>query len=425
MLLMVNFYYQFWLQISSFFLFLCLVSPQISLYLIILLFPFQTRSFSYEIGIITLSMFSGGILVLSVSCFYQIIIGRYQFKVSTFFLFLFYFSLFSLLFLFTSPDLIHSGYVYFHTIFLPIIIYFVIRTLIITPNSYTIFKSHLLFTITIAALIEILNFLHSGRRVSTRTTGYDDVDNALILASLFILCIFFLIAYKKKKLLLPILINFSAFIFMISRSYIASFIFSPIYYYFVKRGFGRIIMITIIISTLIFSFSLSRLITDYEYSKIQRRVNSRYRLDKTEKENTFKRLFDSDLWIIRLYGLGSIWRFEMEDIDSYFLIGRGIGVHKLDLASSHNVHIQLFTYFGSIGWILFHITLVLGIPSFRARLPDNELFRKDLYFLIILCGMIYVNGISNGLFHGNFNKVLFLCLGLIHSIQDFKKNINE
>jgi hypothetical protein len=113
-----------------------------------------------------------------------------------------------------------------------------------------------------------------------------------------------------------------------------------------------------------------------------------------------------------------MWSNEFSRFLKNPIVGVGIGNNSVIAASSHNVHIQLLTYTGIIGYFIFHAFLLTSLAPSKMSLSNYS--RKECSFLILVALLIYINGFTNGLFHGDFNYSLFIVLALINNIKIFE-----
>lgn len=382
--------------------------------LVILILPVKNILLTYEIGTVTFDIYTAGIAGLFLAYFAKMAFNRrILFILKNVDVFLILFSVYCLTFFLTSNDIIQSGFVYFHSIFIPVTGYILVRYCISDFEKYKAFKYHVLATVSGYAVWAIVTFISSGSRIIIANIS------ALQSASFFALA-FFLTFVSFKRFVLPLSVFYlSAFLMCFSRMYIINMIASPLYFVITKKGKVLPFFVGIVIIT--FGFTIGSTIT-FDSSKYQAARNKFYRLSKDNRDKityTSKRMIDLNHWKMSYYGLSGMWGLELDRFKAKPILGNGIGstIFKT-VASSHNLHVQLLAYTGICGWILFHIFLI----SAFTKINRKSLIGKpgDITVFCIMAILIYNNGITNGLFHGSFNYLLFIMLALIQNLKDLK-----
>jgi hypothetical protein len=171
-----------------------------------------------------------------------------------------------------------------------------------------------------------------------------------------------------------------------------------------------------IIASLTLTIYTAESTTQEEYSKASSRLELHYTQKERARLDSFQRIFNQDHIRSSFLGLTYMWKKELDRFISSPVFGVGIGNSHIAAASAHNVHVQLLTYTGIFGYLLFHMFLFSSFSRFGFSFPDDTLGR-DLIYMISLAIMIYLNGITNGLFHGDFNYSLLLVLAIIQNLK--------
>ena len=393
-----------------FFLALATYNTNLCLNLVIMSLPFKLL-YSYEIGIVTLDLYTVGVILLSAVCLIKIFLGQLSYKYIPSDITLILFTTVCLTFFITSNDIIKSGFVFFHTVFIPALTYFVIRILLTNEEKYSLFKLHFLLAVTIMAVLGCVEFFQSGQRIAT--TSGDALRGSLF----FILAFFLLLSFRKKKHLIAGMVNLLAFVFGFCRVLLASFCLSPVFYLLSKKGFSKALFLFLAVSTLLFTIGMagSKQITS-QYNQFKREFQREHPFESLGAVGkTEKRLSDITFVKLSLASRVTAWREDLISFTSHPILGVGMGITRVQAASSHNLHVQLLAYTGLIGYSIFHLLLFQGMSSITEKRTD--LLIRDFHFYSTAVFLIYLNGLGNGLFHGIFNYILFMVLALMQNLR--------
>jgi len=393
-----------------FFLTVAFYDANLCLNILIFVLPFKEIILPYEIGIVTFDAFTAGIIALSFVYLIKLIFGAQFLKLTGTDIWIILFALFCLSFFVTSPHKIQSGHVYFHTVFIPFITYLLIRLLITDERKYRSLKLHFISSVTIFAVFLILNYLQTHARVYTLNI------NPLKGATFLIIAFFLTINFRKIKLTPILILHLFAFFVCFSRNLLVNLILSPIYYFILRRGYARGLVAFIAAATFLVTLGFSTLITYQDYSKVKSKITRHYTQKQRAKFETYQRMVNPDHLKASAYGLAWMWKCEMENFYSHPVFGVGIGNKSTEAASSHNLHIQLLSYTGLLGYILFHLFLFSAFGYKKSEIENYHL-RGDYIFMCVTAVMIYLNGMTNGLFHGDFNYVFFIVLSLMQNLK--------
>ena len=285
--------------ITDLILFLSLAIYNINLCfnLIIMILPFKLVLFQHEVGIVNFDLYTAGIVLLSLVCVIKLFLGQIVYEIDSIDITLIIFNIICLTFFVTTTNIIRSGFIYSHTVFIPTLTYFIVRMLLNDEKKYSLFKFHFLLAITIMAIIGCIEFFQSGLRINST------IGSSIRSGFFFILAIFLLISIHKKKYIIAGIINFCALLFGFSRIYLISFFISPIFYFISKKGFARILFLFMAGSTLLFTIGFASIASDREYKKVSREFQAEHRFMKmSDIEKTKERLTDISYFRLSLYG---------------------------------------------------------------------------------------------------------------------------
>jgi len=378
----------------------------------IMLLPFDAILPSYKVaGLVAIDLYVEAILVLAVICLLKVVLGQLKYRFSSLDLIVLSFALIALTFLFTSSDIHRSGYCYFHIVGVPTLTYFIVRVVLNSEAEYRSFRTHLLFSITVMAAAVVVIFAVTRQRV--------DLFRGLESGTLFTLAIFLLWSARKERFLSLSVVNFAGLLFCFPRALLFCLFCSPVICLIVKKGLGRVFFLIVIIFSLLGTIWLQTVVTDSDYRESGRELDKKQRystsIDTIEKSST--RLTDMDFFKNSIYGRVGLWKADLPNFYAQPLFGAGVGMTNTKTASSHNVHVQLLSSVGLVGYLVFHLLLLqsLGYKSVRA----GGMLHRDLLFYSTIVFIAYIDGLTNGLMHGLFNYTLFPVMALICNLRFF------
>ncbi|HET56221.1 MAG TPA: hypothetical protein ENN33_13540 [Ignavibacteria bacterium] len=400
---------------NSFILFgLALYDTSLCFNLVILILPVKNILLKYEVGIVTFNIYMAGIFGLFIAYIIKATMRfSLMFDVKSADKLLFLFAVYSLSFFFVSPDYLISGYVFLHSVFIPLCGYVIVRYCLDSKEKYDVFRWHFLISVFILAVATIvIYFTQGGRTLSVFGT------NALKSASYFVLAFLLMFnSFDKKKFICSCVYLF-AFILCLCRVYLFNMILLPMYFLVLKHFKVRSFVLGIIIITFSFTLLTISLYDPIEYANITRKYYKTSGAERKRIAESSDRLTNIDHWKISYYGLAGMWRHELATFSKRPFVGKGIGNTDIrGVTSSHNLHVQLLCYEGVLGWLLFHFFF---FASFKFVQFSNHKLSHDFKSVILVAVMIYMNGTTNGLFHGDFNYFLFILLALIQNMGSYQ-----
>ena len=378
--------------------YLSFVNVVIVLSLLMLSYPFQRIIGDVEIGIITFNIFTIGIVYLFFISFIKIFITKkahYKFSLIDF-LILFLCMQFLLL-VFVSTNTIEAGFFSFNAIFIPVVSYFVVKSLVDDIESYKEVVLSFLIGVLVFSFFCIFEFLKTKTRIWSPL-------NFPIGAATILFCAFIFVLYgdffknKPIKILFLGVVSFALFT-TYARAYIAIVVLSPVVYFCIKKRFGTVVILSfLLIGIGITFFSMS------EYMGIGESQSMRLR-QVSESE---KRLTEKDQYLLAMQARGQLWREGIKKFQNHPVIGNGFyAVSRKGRIGYHNNYIDWLAFGGALGLVL-NISILI---SQFLRYDRSFVSYKSLPAgLTILVGIL-ANGFGNGLTHGIMPTIIFVILG--------------
>jgi len=402
------------LLIINFFVFLFLVifNPFFIFCLILFVLPFSWKIFNFEISVVTFNPYTIGIILLLFYSLYCIFFKgfRYDFDLIDLIITLICISFFISTIL--ADNVIDAGFLAFHAIFIPVVSYFVIKTLI---NNDLEYKQAILFfivSISIFGLFALFEYLKTYQRVFVLSVPPIGVATFL---SVGILYLVYSKWYKNFLGLIGLFISFIGFIVTFSRIYTLTLIFSPIFYKFFKNGK----VFFLILFFFLFSFLFTIYIT---YNPDIININEKQCLKIRGGERTIKRLLNVNFYKCSLYGRAILYRLGFYNFlkKPFFGVGLYRGRTKgLPVITQHNFHVEWLEFGGIFGYLLYISLFILFFKKYSSFVYDNFIVINLLIIFIVLC-----NSLTNGFMHGKMPYVSFIMMGFTAARYKIIKLLN-
>ncbi len=378
------------------------------------LLPFTRGVLQFEIGVITFSPFTFGLVAMTAACFVAALVSKNsRFRFTTIDTLLLVLGVYFFVSTVLSSDITLVGLVAFHGLFIPICVYF-----LLCLNVRSTFDRNLVFTglfvgATIFALIHIYTVLTSNARVDVLGVPSISIASLMVLPVLGILLGAMYGRYKGKVLALPVLLSY---LMSFSRMYLAGLLFSPVIYWFCRKGRGSILisifMVVTLILTIAFTYSADSSRSEFLGQKVATGRLERDEIRETERSSS--RLTDSSHLIYALYGRALAQQYGFEQFIESPVFGTGISPREAGLATQHNFHVEWLQYGGLVGYMLYSAIVIL---FFRRT---DQTAKSDRFVAVVQTTIVLVlfNSFTNGLMHGLMPVVLFMLMGLARAIQE-------
>ena len=359
--------------------------------------PFSAGFLSFEVSIITLNPFTAGII----STFFFSSI-RFPFKndlrryhLVDLIILLLCLSYLMTLFLF-SNNIVSSGYIAFHALFVPVISYFTIRGAIFTKDELESLVFFFQLGLVVFCLCAVLKFIVELNRIYI--FGQNPIGVSTLAFALFCYSINIDIKNIFFRLCL-ILLSVFTILFSFSRVYILFLLFSPIMNRMNKKGFSLVVLLTIFIGTLLITLLIA-------FNAEMFKPKTTYH-EAIQIENTIGRVTNLDFLKATLYGRAITYREAFKKfLDAPIF---GIGISKGErVITLHNFHLEWLQYGGFVGYLLYSSVILLHLKNIIKFIEKDSLIRAN--FLIIQ--VILVNSFANGIMHGLSPLILYIIIGI-------------
>lgn len=360
--------------------------------------PFSYALGVMEIGVISFTLYTLGIMILFPVIF-LFNFHRYRLTISDLFLVLICVTF--LISTILSENKIASGYLAFHSIFIPVVSYMAVRCALNSSKAYKLIIASMVTGITLFSIFAIGHLLTQGMSSRSEIFSMD----AIAVGSFAVFALMNLIFawrawppfWQKSLIIAAIIINAIALVSTLSRAYLVLMVLSPILYFLVRRINAFILFITFIVVTLSSTLALT----------------SNYGLFKTtgwrpENENTIERLVSPTYWKTSVYGRFRLLASSFDEFKKKPIFGIGLQTAKGWGSTPHNVHIEWLLYGGILGYLMFFMFFTGHFFSSSVSAKADAFSAINLTTILIILS----NGMTNGFMHGLMPYVAFLTMGL-------------
>ena len=291
-----------------------------------------------------------------------------------------------------SENMIESGYLIFHAIFVPYLSFFVIKSTVNTRKKYRLICGSMILSASILSLIAVYIFLISGSRVSLFGLPF---IGAAVLFFVPVLLMLFDTEWKIGPRVIIGLIAVFALVVTIPRALLIYLVLSPVVFKLVRSGKSKQIYLLFMASTGIITIAyvsnLGSFLTSDEFVP--------------EQFSTFFRLTNIEYWIYSLNERA----VDFEAAFNSFLKNPifGVGLQKgVFTVTHHNIHIAWLEYSGLVGYLFYSLVFYAHFRK-MAKIAKND--RTIAANITILFGFL-VNSLANGFLHGIIPLVFFIIM---------------
>jgi len=385
-------------------LFALVFDPQGLLYVLMAIFPLTDFPlFRFEIGVITFSPFSAGIMCLGVYGLFLVAMGKARLKLEGCDVAILLLCLHYLASTLLSNDIMRSGFLAFHALFIPVMIYLALR---IHARTSEELDNCLLFLCIGATLFSVFGVIQalSGIQRSQLLNIHPITQAALTYIPIVYLG--FTGRARHPLVLLATAICAVSFMASLSRVFIACLLVSPLFYWLIRKGFARHLMLGLIaislFLTLHFSFKIpGKTIQEIrEYGNI---LDVHKELAKFEKGPG--RLVNFQHWAASMEMRFLAYRIGLEEFLDHPIMGTGLKPGDV-MITQHNFHVEWLEYGGVIGYVLYaSIFMCFFWQAGGAAMHDNA---TAIFALVIFVDLF--NCLFNGIMHGFLPYIVFMIL---------------
>ena len=358
--------------------------------------PFSVGAATFEVGLVTLTLYIAGILLLIPIALYRKLIGIHPFglRLIDFQIILLCSSYLTSTFFARNP--LGTGYLAVHAIFVPVASYYVIKALVETEKEYRQAITALTIGFSVFSMVALVAFIESGMTTRVRVLSRDAIAVSTISVTAIITLFHFATAPRLIRGL-GVLASLGGLVASMARSYLVLLFLAPGILRIIRAGRGLLLIVIFLGVSLggtLFLSSNSELMKAKGWNPGQ--------------ENSLERLTNIEYWKEGLHGRlltfrGSLHRFETAPI-----FGTGLRPPDEFGSTVHNFHLEWLEYGGLTGYLLCAGILFSHFGSCR-KVAKTDLWCAGNLTMIVL---LFANGLLNGMMHGLMPYVFFILLGL-------------
>ncbi|BBD09268.1 O-antigen ligase family protein [Desulfovibrio ferrophilus] len=388
-----------------------LITNQLMLLCLTLAFlPFTRGLFQFEIGPVTFSPFSMGLIVIGMFGVLMVFTGRRKFHFGGFDAALALLCAFYLVSTFLSSDVMDSGFLAFHTLFLPVLSYFCIKLLVDTRDKLDLCFNFFVAGITGFNAVCILQYIILQERVTL--LGVPPISIAT-LSILPVMCLLYSERPKNLLSIVAIAVCLVALFLSFSRIYLLSLLLSPVFMKLIRRGHGFGMFTLMIVFSLGLTLTLPFLGPKVPDSTTNYGRALGLDAEFKRKEKSLGRVTDLGHMVKSLELRALTYRVGLENFLAKPLFGNGMHKGKY-MVTQHNFHVEWLEFGGVLGYVAYLSVFICFFRSFGVlSVEHSELAPYVLTVFIILC-----NSLTNGFMHGFFSYVTYIAFGFAFAARD-------
>lgn len=383
-------------------------NPESIFYLILASLPFAEGVLKFEIGPVTFNIYTIGMVGLAGFYGWRLITGTSRLRfisqdIAILLLCMLYFGT-----TLNSTDVVGSGFLAFHAIFIPVVSFYVLRIYITTEEKFWLCFRFFCLGIILFSVAGISQFIVEKQRLEVLSVP------PIGAATFFLIPVLFsrYIGTGKKIKLTVFFLSSAAFILTFTRVYLFLLFLSPLIYFLIRRGFARLLVFLMLIFSLFATLTISYLLYTPEEFGMLKSVEERQ--EYASKERMIDRMSDPNLWKRALVGRALSYREGLNNFIQHPIIGTGLykGVvvkdgQKYGMITRHNFHVEWLEYGGIAGYLVSFSVVML----YFSRLTNAAKHHKILALNLVSVFVILCNSLTNGFMHGAMPLVTFIMMG--------------
>ncbi|NOU10838.1 MAG: hypothetical protein HOO98_12605 [Nitrospira sp.] len=381
--------------------------PKIMLCAALAWLPFSVGIATFEVGLVTLTLYITGILLLIPLAICRKLFGPYPFGLRRidFQIILLCISYLTSTIFARTP--LGAGYLAVHAIFVPVASYYVIKALVETEQEYRQIITALTLGFSVFCMVALVAFIDSGMTTRVRVLSRDAIAvSTMSMAALVILFIF----TSAKRLIrgLGVLANLGGLVASMARSYLVLFFLAPGIWRIIRAGQGLLLIVFFLGVSLggtLFLSSNSELMKGKGW--------------KPGQENGLERLTNIEYWKEGLHGRLLTFRESLRHFEAAPIFGTGLRPPDELGSTVHNFHLEWLEYGGLTGYLLCAAILVSHFGSCRKVAETDTWCAGNLTIIVLL----FANGLTNGMMHGLMPYLFFILLGLNEARLNLSKRV--
>lgn len=393
---------------------LAVYKPAKLVIIIIAFFPFHRLLPEFKLGIITFNIYTSAMIIL----FLFALINNFatswkKYRITLFDLAIVLFGILSLFSLLLAKDIVESGFLAFHGIFIPVLTYFVVKSFFRGEEDAHELSLVLIFSIGVFALASLQEYAVTHERATTPLDFF--VGGATVLFWGGALLMYSgVIRSWFIKLLLGVTIALGLVV-TFSRAYLLILLLSPFVVFALRKRVGRLL----VIGMLAIGAGLTALAIG---------LSGRAGLDAesyAKKDQGIERLTNISVYETTFARRGVMWDRGYKKFLESPAIGWGMHSSVPELGSTsrisyHNNYIDWLAYGGVLG-LMFQ--LFFFVRHFQ---KSDYLKQKSPLLLVNLLVLLAIlaNGYANGISHGVMPTLVFLLFGL-NEVMVSRRRVQE
>lgn len=364
-----------------------------SVCLVIAWLPFSRGIAQFELGVITINPYIAGMTALAALAGLKIAFTGVRYQFNRIDLLVILISLIYFLSTVMSDDVISSGYLAFHAIYVPVISYFVCKYYLRSDED--IKKAILFFivSVTIFSVLAVIQFVVTGQRVAMLGMPFIGVAT---LTTAGLMLIFGTCDWKKPIWLFAIILVLLGVIVSFSRVYLVIILVAPFMYNYIKKGKGRFFINGILIATLFGTLLVAINPEPFKPSNFDRSL-----------ERSFERITSLDFWKGSIYGRAHSYHAGLDRFIESPVIGHGLQRGEVNI-TTHNFHVEWLEYSGLVGYFLWYFLFYFHFKRMSKFASTDRYVATGL----LIIAMVLINSVTNGFMHGVMPTITFILIGL-------------
>lgn len=374
--------------------------------LVIAWLPFSRGVAQFEIGVITLNPYVLGMFALSMLAILRIIISGVRYQFSRVDLLVILISILYFISTVMSDDVISSGYLAFHAIFVPVISYFVCKSFLKTEEDINKAIMFFIVSVVVFSAIAVIQFATTGKRVEMLGMPFIGVAT---LTTTGLILIFGTRQWKKPLWLVAASIVLLGVVVSFSRMYLVIILLAPWMYRWIRQGKAKVLISIVLFSTLIGTLLISINPEPFKPTHFDRSL-----------ERSFERITSIDYWKGSIYGRAFSYHSGLERFIESPLIGHGLQKGEVNV-TTHNFPVEWLEYSGLVGYFLWVYLFYLHYKRLNKAALDDKYIATGLLTVII----ILLNSVTNGFMHGVIPTIAFIIIGINEARFLTKKSIKQ
>lgn len=375
--------------------------------LLLAFLPFSTGVLKFELGIVTFSPYSVGLMLLAAKGLYLLAVGRARMRLGLPDWVMAGLCLLYLGTTLTSETIVAAGFMAFHGLFIPVLSYFCVRIHVTGRDELRLCLFSFILGATALCAVSVAQMLLVQER--SGTLGVSPV--ALATLTLAPLLTGFYTPYLRTRLrLLVVPLCLGGLAVSLSRVYLLLMLASPLLIRVVRRGWTFVFCLAFI--ALSFALTLTATLSvprEYAQQVIAHGEVAAldYMLFQTQDKG-LSRLTSPRLFMATIQNRLVTYRVGLEHFMNNPVAGKGL-YRGAQMVTQHNIHIQLLDTGGVLGFALTMLLLLLFFHGVSGPARGDP--------FLAMCAltqlMILVNSVTNGFLYNYFVMVFFLVMGFV------------